>query len=330
MIVPPEPSHQEEEEALKIDKAMIKAIAAADKGGEDPDSPIVFDDFENNHFSSRTRFIATSPEFTTGAFMAPLNSESFNSSYSTDSTTYPLDTGNDQDVSEEIQFLDAEQVYSHRRRSSSNSDIGHRRRSDSDRSQQSVSPNVKIETESTLSTNASTLVPETDYAEPLDKVRPTVSQEEELLKVSSQLNTFDKTIESMSNVLKNVQGWFNVAPTANSPTAAREISLEAQEFLVVQANWYFRRQVRLLRFEAKEFKRLDPKNNKSVRKTRSYQEIKRIRFSGKCELIISFEDGTEEWYETEKRDDIYALIEARAAAMGKSVSKTEIMNHASQ
>lgn len=83
------------------------------------------------------------------------------------------------------------------------------------------------------------------------------------------------------------------------------------EFWVVQVNWYYRRQSRVLQFFERIFRRINPINN-TVRAVRPYSDIKSFLWEAeKDSLTITYSDHSKDFFETTQGQAITEILKAK-------------------
>lgn len=76
---------------------------------------------------------------------------------------------------------------------------------------------------------------------------------------------------------------------------------KGEDFDVLQSNWYWRHQLRTLRFTAEHIIRLRPGYN-DVRAAHRYEDVKEIKLIDPTYFTISYREGGSDWYRTTPQD----------------------------
>jgi len=124
----------------------------------------------------------------------------------------------------------------------------------------------------------------------------------------------------VGSAISSVANYFASTPSSISSSSSNESkSFVYVEFEVIQINWYWRQQRRVLRFSNDKFFRLNP-FTKELRAVHKYLTIQRIIITGKNFMTISFTDQNQpEYYQSEKISDIVQVILSRSQLLGHSI-----------
>lgn len=82
------------------------------------------------------------------------------------------------------------------------------------------------------------------------------------------------------------------------------------EFKVIQTNWYYRQQTRLLRFFQNCFVRVHPITD-AVRSVHSYSDVTKVATFGASTFALEFEDAPQEYYQSAFTNSIVELLRER-------------------
>jgi len=130
------------------------------------------------------------------------------------------------------------------------------------------------------------------------------------------VNLVDKAVETgmwcMSGVgsaLSSAASYFTWGNPAKIPHDPKlEYKSDNLEFEVIQTNWYWRQQRRLLRFLMDQFARINPLTHE-IRSVHRYKDIDRVIITGKTILTIKFNDGSQpEYYQSVDIENIVEVL----------------------
>jgi len=109
--------------------------------------------------------------------------------------------------------------------------------------------------------------------------------------------------------------------TSSTPTNLSSNSSQLQksiDFQVIRTNWYYRRQIRILRFGATSYFRIDPSNNQ-VKEEFPYVNIAQVKIQSPTSFVIvflnnSFSEGhsPSEYYECLQMQELLDLLKTRS------------------
>jgi len=128
--------------------------------------------------------------------------------------------------------------------------------------------------------------------------------------VGYALETGKWAISGVSTAVSSVMNYFSWGSSPITMEPHKEFK-EFAEFTVIQINWYWRQQKRILRFLKDRFSRLNPFTNE-LRVTHKYSTIKSISVTGKTFMTINFNDESlTEYYQTVDTDQIVQIITSK-------------------
>jgi len=142
------------------------------------------------------------------------------------------------------------------------------------------------------------------------------------------MNVFGRAGASVETTLRGVYnwlGWPSVSP--EKPVIHEEkIEVNSTEIVVIHTNWYYKQQVRILKFYFEEFVRIHP-ITKQVKATHKYSQVEKITIRGNTYFVLYFLPQLEippEYYEAKERDVIVELIIKRALTFKVRVTLIEV------
>eukprot|EP01124_Arcella_intermedia_P015426 TRINITY_DN21922_c0_g1_i1.p1 TRINITY_DN21922_c0_g1~~TRINITY_DN21922_c0_g1_i1.p1 ORF type:complete len:328 (-),score=111.90 TRINITY_DN21922_c0_g1_i1:84-1067(-) len=139
----------------------------------------------------------------------------------------------------------------------------------------------------------------------------------------SNLNVFGKAGEYFESTVNSWYNWIGKNPS-NTPVQSSQDDF--QDVVVIHTNWFWKQQVRILRFYEHYFNRIHP-NTLNVKETHPYKEVDKITITGNTYFIIYFLPSSKkapEYYESKDRDAIIEIIATRALREGQTVALVEI------
>ncbi len=77
---------------------------------------------------------------------------------------------------------------------------------------------------------------------------------------------------------------------------------KGEDFDVIQSNWYWRHQLRMLRFTSQHMIRLCPPGTSDVRAMHKYEDIKEVKLIDPTYFAITYREGGSDWYRTTPSD----------------------------
>jgi len=148
-----------------------------------------------------------------------------------------------------------------------------------------------------------------------------------LTEAKTNLNAFGKAGEYLETHVRGWYSWLGWTPNVNaSDDTNGEADDSRKDIVVIHTNWFWKQQIRLLRFTQKQFMRTHPVT-KEVKEVHQYTQVDKITITGNTFMIIYFLPSlsiSPEYYESKERDLIVELITTRAQAQGRNVSLIEV------
>jgi len=157
-----------------------------------------------------------------------------------------------------------------------------------------------------------------------------------LYEAKTSLNAFGRAGEYLET---KVRGWYSwlgwnasnpdnrdLTSPLKSQTTSQNIEPSVRDIVVIHTNWFWKQQIRLLRFNDEEFMRVHPTTNE-VKEVHRYTQVDKITITGNTFMIIYFVPTlaiSPEYYESKERDLIVELITTRAQSQGRNVSLIEV------
>jgi len=116
----------------------------------------------------------------------------------------------------------------------------------------------------------------------------------------------------VGTAINSFANYFNKSQTTDQPSNLKEMKDEKGvhyvEFEVIQVNWYWRQQKRILRFSHDKMFRLNP-FTKDLRAVHKYSNIQKITITGTTFMTITFSDGNQpEYYQSGDMETIVKVI----------------------
>jgi len=128
--------------------------------------------------------------------------------------------------------------------------------------------------------------------------------------ISAVTSTYTRwSMRYVGSAISSVANYLTATPSEIPPSINKSPSYI--EFEVVQINWYWREQKRILRFADDKFFRLNP-FTKELRSVHKYFTIQRIIITGNNFMTISFNDDCQpEYYKTDEMDNMVSTIHSK-------------------
>lgn len=141
------------------------------------------------------------------------------------------------------------------------------------------------------------------------------------------MNVFGRAGASVETTLRGVYNWFGWQATpSEKPIQEQRDEQNTTEMVVIHTNWYYKQQVRILKFYTDEFVRIHP-ITKQIKATHKYSQVEKITIRGNTYFVLYFLPQLElaaEYYEAKERDFIVELIIKRALSFKVRVTLIEV------
>jgi len=137
-----------------------------------------------------------------------------------------------------------------------------------------------------------------------DTIGQSNSNKEETKEVKNTNNTPEMNVLGKAGeyVEDTARSWYTWVFGKSPQTPIQKDEEDCQE-TVIMTNWYWKQQIRILRFEKTVYKRIHPKTL-DVKQTHKYKDIKLINISGNTIFKIHYGDINPDYYESINRDKI--------------------------